>query len=249
MTLNELEKEAPIEYSFKKGEGSLGKHREKSKRVNESLGKLSLTEKQQIFLNFIIEHKQKAGFNPSQQDIADYFDITQQTVNDYIKALEKKGYLRVASGVHRGYEVIAANTIPMPDEANCKKIPLVGVIAAGIPILAEENIERYIDLPVPSTSSSKAIFALRVSGDSMKGIGIMDNDIAVLTQVEDVHSEVQTGNIVAALIDGDATLKTFIRSKDEIYLKPENSNYPKIPLAEKDFVSIMGKLISSHREY
>ena len=225
---------------FTGGEGFLGKGQERGRREN----KKSLTERQATLLDFLKIHNERKGLPPSYTDIAKHFGIARQSAFDYIQALIKKGKLKKLPNSNRGYEIGEEKV-----EFNFSKIPVIGVIAAGTPILAEENIEKFIYLPNLSVPVNKNVFALRVKGDSMKDIGIMDNDIAVLTQVEDVHSEIRTGNIVAALIDGEATLKTFIGDKGTIYLKPENQNYKDIPLGERDYASIIGKLISSHRTY
>lgn len=221
-------------YPFKPGGGDLGKHREKSKRVNEELGKYSLTEKQKKVLLFVTEHIQGIGFPPTVRQIAVYFGVSAKAAHDHLRAIAKKGYLRLFPGSARGMEVVktvdnedigsvakADNISPLVEAA---EVPLVGSIAAGSPILAQENIESRLAFPRSFLPKTGNMFALRVKGDSMQNAGILDGDIAVLRQVEDVHSEVKNGDVVAALIDGDATLKTFSKSKQKVELLPENDN-------------------------
>ena len=241
-------------YPFKSGEGNLGVFRAKSPRVNENLGKLSLTEKQSKVYHFILEHVEKLGFPPTVRQIASYFNVSAKAAHDHLKAVARKGYIRLFAGAARGIEIIQESdsdeTAPLFDllqEVNM--VPLVGSIAAGAPILAQENIETKLAFPKSFLPETGSMFALRVKGDSMEGAGIMDGDIAVLRQVHDISSEVKNGDIVAALIDGDATLKTWSKKGANIELLPENSRYQPIKLDARDNASIVGKLVGVYRTY
>lgn len=239
------------EYPFKAGEGDLGNFREKSRRIDSDLGKFSLTEKQAIVLDFISRHINMVGFPPTVRQIADYFGVSPKAAHDHLRAIAKKGYLRLFPGSARGMELVhEAKEKSEPKEAmEVTFVPLVGSIAAGVPILAEENIEANVPLPKSFLPQSGTFFALRVKGDSMVNAGIMDGDIAVIQRVDDVHNEVKNGDIVAALIDSDATLKTFHRTENSIILKPENENYKPILLNSKDESRIIGKLTGVYRKY
>jgi len=124
------------------------------------------------------------------------------------------------------------------------KIPLVGRVAAGAPILAEENIEEYLTFPrsmIPA-NSERDIFALRVTGDSMIDAKINDGDIAIIKKT----STAENGDIVVALIDDEATLKYFYKEKDHIRLEPANAKYK--PIITKNAI-IIGKLIGLYRRF
>lgn len=247
----------PSLLSFKPGAGDLGEHRKKSPRIQAEKGKNSLTEKQAIVYNFIRKYQNEVGFPPTVREIAHYFGITGKAAHDHIKAISKKGYLRVFPGSARGMELLHKDEIKdnLNDELSelsneeTVTIPLLGHIAAGTPILAEENIESNIALPTSFVPKGGDLFALRVRGDSMENAGILDNDIAVMKQIRDVNIEVKNGDIVAALIDGDVTLKTFFQKQDRIELRPENPNYKPILLTATMKASIMAKLVGIYRKY
>lgn len=246
-------------YPFKSGEGNLGTFREKSPRINKDLGKHSLTEKQSKVYHFISEHVERLGFPPTVREIASYFNVSAKAAHDHLKAVARKGYIRLFAGSARGIEVIQDNAIqentgdehtPLLDllqEVNM--VPLIGSIAAGAPILAQENIETKLAFPKSFLPENSNMFALRVKGDSMEGAGIMDGDIAVLKQVQDTNTEIKNGDIVAALIDGEATLKTWSKKGQSIELLPENSRYEPIALSSKDNAAIVGKLVGVYRSY
>lgn len=236
-------------YPFKAGSGDLGESGKKSPRVEKDQGKKSMTEKQSRILIFIKEHNVEIGFPPTVREIANYFNISAKAAHDHLKAVAKKGHIRLFPGAARGIEIMhkdAELPILLQDAVS---IPLLGSIAAGKPILAEENVEAHITLPSSFVPASGDMFALKVKGDSMEKAGIFENDIAVLKQVNDVNTEVKNGDIVAALIDGEATLKTFFRERDQIELRPENSNYKPILLNSISNATIMARLVGIYRKY
>jgi len=250
------------QYPFKAGSGSLGEHRAKSKRVNSQLGKLSLTEKQAKILEFISNHISSVGFPPTVRQIAEYFNISAKAAHDHLKAIAKKGYLRLFPGHARGMEVMKnsngddlssidnINNTPLTELMRSVTIvPLIGTIAAGVPILAEENIDDKLTFPKAFLPTVGNMFALRIKGDSMEEAGIHDGDIAVLKQVSDFKTEVKNGDIVAAIIDGEATLKTFEKKGTKMRLLPANSNYSPIDLKATDFVRLAGILVGIFRSY
>lgn len=243
-------------YPFEPGGGDLGEHRQKSARLNERLGKYSLTEKQNKVFSFVQDHIEQVGFPPTVRQIATYFNISAKAAHDHLRSIAKKGYLRLFPGAARGMEVIRQGdeeepaSVTMADILNnTVQIPLLGTIAAGVPILAEENVEAKLSFPKAFLPTTGSIFALKVKGDSMENIGIFDADIAVLKKVDDAKSEVKNGNVVAALIDGDATLKTYQKKKGTIELLPQNTKYKPIVLTENDHAMIIGRLIGVYRKF
>ena len=157
--------------------------------------------------------------------IADFFNVDM----DYLYG--KSDYRNKQEWLLHSTE-LPANIVPLPDT---KKVPLLGKIACGSPITAEENVEDYVDVP----EFTHADFALTCQGDSMIGARILDGDIVYIR----LQPEVENGEIAAVLIDGEATLKRVYYQKGKIILQPENNNYPPL-IYEKDEildVRILGK--------
>ncbi|MCL1864948.1 MAG: transcriptional repressor LexA [Spirochaetes bacterium] len=196
-----------------------------------------LTDKQQLILSFIKEMIHNSGFPPTVREIGDKFGITVKGAYDHLKAIEKKGYIKTEQNKSRAMIIVDDDT-PKSSGIN---IPLLGRIAAGSPILAVENIEDYLSFPKGMFKSGE-YFALKVKGDSMIECGIFDGDIAVIKK----QNSANNGDIVAALIDEEATLKEFQKSSDSIKLLPKNAAYK--PIIRRD-VSIMGKLAAVFRTY
>ena len=193
-----------------------------------------LTPKQQKVLDFIKERINQS-VPPTIREIAKEMGFSSTgTVRDYLKALEKKGYLKRGGNMARAIELLE----------NTFKIPILGTIAAGKPIMAYENIEGYVqadDLYLGRLSQND-VFALRVKGDSMIEAGIMDGDIAVIKK----QPVAEDNDIVAALLeDNEVTLKRLKHKDRKYHLEPANINYP--PIFE-DF-TIIGRLVTVIRKY
>ena len=198
-----------------------------------------LTDKQQIILNYIREKINESGFPPTVREIGDRFGITVKGAYDHLKAIEKKGYIKTEQNKSRAI-VILDDTDTSPSSGGIS-VPLLGRIAAGSPILAEENIEEYLTFPEGAFGSGD-FFALNVSGDSMIEGGILDGDIAIIKKQNTANS----GEIVAALLEDEATLKVFQKTSDQIRLLPQNQAYK--PIEGKEF-TILGKLAAIFRSY
>jgi repressor LexA len=202
-------------------------------------GGKKLTVKQDNILNFIKDNIKETGFPPTVREIGDEFNITVKGAYDHVKAIEKKGFIRTEKNKSRAIFVVNQGDIVETDAVN---IPLLGRIAAGAPILAEENIEEYLSFP-KSMFGKGDFFALDVKGDSMIEGGILDGDIAIIKKQETANN----GEIVAALVeDEEATLKRFKHTGKNIQLIPENSAYQ--PIVTKD-VKILGILSGVFRKY
>ncbi|MBN2159940.1 MAG: transcriptional repressor LexA [Spirochaetes bacterium] len=197
-----------------------------------------LTTKQEKIFDFIKISIKHSGFPPTVREIGDKFNITVKGAYDHIKAIEKKGYIRTEQNKSRAIVVLdAEDEIPV-DAIN---IPLVGRIAAGSPILAEENIDQYLSFP-KSMFRSGDYFALHVKGDSMIEGGIHDGDIAIIKK----QNTANNGDIVAALLSDEATLKRLKIAGSRVQLIPENAAYEPIIA---DNISILGKMIALFRKY
>lgn len=199
----------------------------------------ALTAKQEDIFNFIKERIIESGYPPTVREIGDNFKITVKGAYDHLKAIEKKGYIRCDQNKSRAIEIIIGK-----EELTSKEslsIPLLGRIAAGAPILAEDNIEDYLSFP-KSMFSSGEFFALKVKGDSMIEEGIFDGDLAIIRK----QNVVNNGEIAAAMIENEATLKIFKKASNKIHLIPANPAYQ--PLVVEN-VDILGKLMAVFRKY
>src|SRR2546428_3650352 len=194
-----------------------------------------LTEKQQAILDFINEYVEDNGFPPSVREIGRQFAIYPATVQDHIAALERKGYLQKKRFQSRTLSVPASSRQRFAEGG----IPIVGRVAAGLPLLAQENIEDMIQLP--KDWAPAGAFLLKVQGDSMEGAHILDGDYVL------VHPQ-QTalnGEIVVALIGDEGTVKSFYRNERGITLKAENPKYEPIEIERSEATSfkIVGKVM------
>ena len=196
-----------------------------------------LTEKQELIYSFIKDKIRDSGFPPTIREIGEKFNITVKGAYDHIKAIEKKGYIKTEQNKSRAILVLDDEQIHAPSLA----VPLVGRIAAGSPLLAQENIEEYLSFP-QSAFGKGEFFALLVKGDSMINAGIFDGDTAIIKK----QNTANNGDIVAALIDDEATLKRFKKENSTVKLIAENPAYkPIVP----DNLMILGKLTAVFRTY
>ncbi len=200
-----------------------------------------LTEKEKAMYEFICETIRKEGFAPSVRDIQNALGIkSTSTVHSYLNRLEEKGAIRKENGKSRTLRVDAKTSEPARTTV---KVPIIGKVTAGLPILATENFEGYFDFPLMNRSyAGNSLFALRVRGTSMIGAGIMDGDVIVVRK----QATAENGTIVVALIDDEATVKTFYRENGHFRLQPENPTMDPIIVDE---VLILGQVISSFRFY
>lgn len=199
-----------------------------------------LTPKEQRFYDYITETIRTEGYPPTVRDIQQALSIkSTSTVHAYIQRLEEKGAIIKSDRKSRSLRI----NDPTPSQA-IAHVPLVGTVAAGLPILAVENIEAYIDLPLTKRSlRSSDLFALRVKGESMIGVGIMDGDIIIVRK----ENVAENGEIVVALVGDEATVKTYYKENGYFRLQPENPTME--PIIVRDELFILGKVISVHRFY
>jgi len=195
-----------------------------------------LTERQRNVLDFIQREQREKGITPSTREIQGHFGFASQTsVMQYIAALERKGFLDRHARKARAL-ITPAMKVRITD------VPIYGQIPAGMSALTEQTIEGHVSLDTRSANVSKnrGTFALRVRGDSMLGAHIIDGDIVILEDSKEVHN----GDIVAALIDGETTLKRYVVEHGRPYLKAENPRYPNlIPAHELRVQGVMVSLV------
>jgi repressor LexA len=206
---------------------------------------MALTRKQQQVLDFILKCQQTQGATPTYQEIADQFAFRSlNSVTGHVRLLRQKGCLESAPGKARALRV----TSPLAKlRHRIVDIPLFGSIPAGLPQDREQDAEGCVSVDVASLGykPTRNAFALRVTGDSMIGRHILDGDFVVLEH----GPEPRNGQVVAALIDGASTLKTFILKSGRPYLKAENPKYPDlIPAQELMIQGVFKALIRRARE-
>ena len=197
-----------------------------------------LTEKQQAILDFVEKYVKDNGFPPSVREIGRQFGIYPATVQDHISALERKGYLQKKRFQSRTLSVPASSR-RQADETAAPGIPIVGRVAAGLPLLAQENIEEMIQLP--KDWAPAGAFLLKVQGNSMEGAHILDGDYVLVHPQETAVN----GEIVVALIGDEATVKRFYRTDRGISLKAENPAYRPIDIerSEATTFKVIGKVM------
>lgn len=188
-------------------------------------------------LMFITESILENGISPTVREICTALNIpSTSTVHKYIALLKSKGFIESRENCNRS--IVLKDDAPNP---YMDKIPLVGQVAAGIPITAEENITDYISFS-SSRYDKKELFALKVKGDSMVDAAILNGDIVVCFKTP----VAENGQIVVAMIDGEATVKSFYKENGVFRLQPHNSDYKPIIVNELD---ILGRVISVIRNY
>ena len=201
----------------------------------------SLSEREKSVYKFIKSNIQNQGYAPSVRDICAALGIkSTSTVHQYIKRLEDKGLIHKEDGKSRALRLDDSETSSA--EPKTLRVPLIGQVRAGLPVLAVENYEGYVDYPASMSGANDVLFALRVVGDSMIEAGILDGDIVIVES----RRYAENGEIVLALIDDSATVKRFFKEDGYIRLQPANSSMA--PIIVRD-VTILGKVIANFRFY
>lgn len=199
-----------------------------------------ITGRQQEVLDFISNFTKENNYPPTVREIGEYFGISLRAVQDHIAALQKKGYLSQTQKRARSLNVISrANLEP---HAFVRRVPLLGTVAAGKPLLSEENLDGYVNLTEPFVRPGKSYFALRVRGQSMIEAGILEGDLAVIEQAQTAVD----GQIVVAVIDNAITLKRFYKEADRIRLQPENSSFQPIYTTDVTIVGILSNIVRTY---
>ena len=201
---------------------------------------MNITKRQQELLNFIKDQIQSSGLPPTVSEMARALRVkSKNSVAKLISALEEKGFVK-KEGRARGIGVF--DQFGNEAQSGMVAIPLIGTVPAGSPVMVEENIEEWINLPSSLTRNRKDVFLLKVRGDSMKDAAIWEGDLVIVRPVR----EVKSGDIVVALLHDEATVKRFIEIKGRKYLKPENLKYQNI-YPEGEWM-IQGKVVGVIRQ-
>jgi len=207
-----------------------------------------LTARQQEIWNFLVAYVDRHGYPPTVREIGEEVGLASpSTVHAHLANLERAGLLRRDPTKPRALELLGrerreAAPQESDERADVARLPLLGQIAAGGPLLAEQNIEDYVPMP----ASTKGDFVLRVKGESMIDAGILDGDLVIVQRTQDARN----GDIVVALAGDDesadeATVKTFYRERDRVRLQPENASLEPIYAGH---VQILGRVVGVFRE-
>lgn len=214
--------------------------------------KKELTDRQQEILSFIEQFRDENGYPPTLRQIGKQFGISSTFgVKRHMDALVKKGHILVESNASRGITVLSNfESISMPQslgdiEKYFKRIPIIGRVAAGIPITAVENHDGDVVVDPAMVKGFDTCFALKVKGDSMINAGIIEKDHVIVA----AQNFAKHDDIVVALIDDEATVKRYWQKNNEIKLMPENDNYQPIEIVNKEVFHIAGKVIGVIRWY
>ena len=197
-----------------------------------------LTDRQREVLSFIADHVESNSYPPSIREIAGHFGISMKGAHDHVAALRRKNRLEQDGRRPRTLRLTGPNC----DGGTTLEIPIVGTVAAGVPILSEENREGTVNLDRSTLKKNATYFAVRVRGDSMSGAGIVDGDLAVIEK----RPAVENGEIAVAVVDDAVTLKRFYKENARIRLQAENPAYKPIFCGE---ARILGRLARIIREY
>jgi repressor LexA len=197
-----------------------------------------ITKRQNEVLSFIKSFIAAHKYPPTIREISTAFGISVKGAYDHVKALERKGFIALNTNRSRTIEVLDAGET---DADSLVSIPLLGRVAAGKPLFADENHDGELRLP-RELLGTKQHFALNIRGDSMEGAGIFSGDVGVFAQ----QSVAENGEIVVAMVDDAVTLKRFYKEKNRVRLEAENPSYPSIYTQN---VRVLGKLVHLIRSY
>lgn len=205
-----------------------------------------LTDRQKQIFDYIIQEINKKGYPPSVREIGKAVGLkSPASVHSHLKTLEKLNYIRRDPSKPRAIEILYKNQNKKDNklEKNMLYIPMVGKVTAGVPVLAEENVDDYF--PVPAgylKNTNKDFFMLEVRGDSMINVGIYDGDLVIAQK----QNHAENGEVVIGLIEDEATVKTYYKEKDHIKLQPENDSYE--PILGKN-IKVLGKVVGLYRKF
>jgi len=206
--------------------------------------KNKLTDRQEEILSFIRQFTNETGYPPTLREIGKHFQISSTFgVKRHLEALVKKGFINIESNASRGISFIKKNDDELinkiaNDENVFIKIPILGRVAAGLPINSVENLEGSLVVDPSFLKKVEEAFALRVKGDSMINAGINDKDLVIVSPKE----QAKNGDIIVAMLNDEATVKKFEFVNNKIRLIPENNSYTPIDVKSSDDFRLIGKV-------
>ncbi len=193
-------------------------------------------------LNYLVDYLRQHTYQPSIREIGKRFGIkSTKTVSEHLQSLADKGYIERDASRSRGVKILGMNLAP-----DMVSIPSYGKIAAGRPALLRENVAEEFQLDRKLAGSADSFF-LEVQGDSMQGMGILPGDLALVEPAEE--DEIENGEIVAARVDGDATVKRYFANDGQVVLEPANTNYAPLLVHEHNDFTVLGRVTGLFRRF
>ncbi|MDR0553745.1 MAG: transcriptional repressor LexA [Treponema sp.] len=199
-----------------------------------------LTIRQQEVLNFITDHINIHSYPPTIREIADHFSISVKGAHDHVAALKRKERIRGVNKRSRAIEIVKAGEMEI--FGDFLAIPVLGTVAAGLPILAEQNWDGFVHVHREHLSKNAQYFALTIRGDSMRDAGIIDGDTVIVQKQDTVNN----GEIAVVMVDDAMTVKRYYKERNHIRLQPENQDFQPI-FSQK--VRIQGRVVHVFRNY
>ncbi|MBB4635127.1 transcriptional repressor LexA [Longimicrobium terrae] len=202
----------------------------------------ALTKIERRILNYLVDYLKENTYQPSIREIGKRFGIkSTKTVSEHLQSLADKNFIERDASRSRGVKILGMNLSP-----SVASVPLYGQIAAGVPVLLREDVVEEFEFDRKLVGSADA-FLLQVKGDSMTGMGISENDMVLVEPVEE--SDLQNGDIVAARVDGDATVKRYFANGGKVVLEPANTAYAPILVHEHNDFTVLGRVSGLYRRF
>jgi repressor LexA len=203
----------------------------------------ALSKIERRILDYLIDYLRKNTYQPSIREIGKRFGIkSTKTVSEYLQTLADKGYIEREASRSRGVKILGLN-LERPEAIS---VPFYGKIAAGKPALSQEHVNSEFNLDPKLIGTSNSFF-LQVDGDSMEQMGVLDGDMVLVEPVDEL--EIQPGEIVAARLGGEATVKRYFRRGEEVVLEPANTDYAPILVREYDDFVVLGRVACLIRRF
>jgi repressor LexA len=202
----------------------------------------ALTKIERRILNYLVDYLKENTYQPSIREIGKRFGIkSTKTVSEHLQSLADKNFIERDASRSRGVKILGMNLSP-----SVASVPLYGQIAAGVPVLLREDVVEEFEFDRKLVGSADA-FLLQVKGDSMTGMGISENDMVLVEPVEE--ADLQNGDIVAARVDGDATVKRYFANGGKVVLEPANPAYAPILVHEHNDFTVLGRVSGLYRRF
>jgi repressor LexA len=200
----------------------------------------ALSKIERRILNYLVDYLKDNTYQPSIREIGKRFGIkSTKTVSEHLQSLADKGFIERDASRSRGVKILGMNLAP-----GVLNVPMYGRIAAGVPALLREDVRETFELDRKLVGSSDA-FMLEVKGDSMEGMGILSGDSVIVEPADE--SEIENGEIVAARVDGDATVKRYFANGGKVVLEPANPNYAPVLVHDHNDFTVLGRVTGLYR--
>lgn len=202
----------------------------------------ALSKIERRILNYLVDYLKENTYQPSIREIGKRFGIkSTKTVSEHLQSLADKGFIERDASRSRGVKILGMNLAP-----GVLNVPCYGRIAAGIPALLREDVREEFELDRKLVGSSDA-FMLEVKGDSMTGLGILPGDLVIVEPAEE--GDIQNGDVIAARVDGDATVKRYFANNGKVVLEPANAGYAPILVHEHNDFTVLGRVSGVYRRF